>query len=112
MVEEVLATRPAPATRIQGNCYIIVIVVSNDRFSGFVTVLRERKLPTLAIPAGYAALLDAYDLEAPLPRTLCVTGERHKFLEESGWRVYSPRYAPAESLAGHLRLPSSTKGST
>lgn len=81
---------------------IVEIVASQNRFSEFVTVLRDRRLPTPAIPAGYAALLDAYDLEAPLPRTLCATGERHKFLEEGGWRVYSPRYAPAESLAGHL----------
>lgn len=55
-----------------------------------------------ATPAGYAALIGAYDLRVPLPRTLSATGERHRLMEESGWRIYSPRYAPDASLEGHL----------
>ena len=38
----------------------------------------------------------------PLPRTLSATGERHRFLAEAGWRIYSPRHVPAPTLAGHL----------
>lgn len=38
----------------------------------------------------------------PLPRTLSAIGERHRFLAQDGWRIYSPRYAPPPSLAGHL----------
>lgn len=39
-----------------------------NRFSGPVTVFHERRLPEAATPAGYSALIDAYRLEAPLPR--------------------------------------------
>ena len=54
----------------------------------------ERRLPATARPAGYAALIGAYDLRVPLPRSLSAIGERHKFMEGDGWRIYSPRYAP------------------
>ena len=73
-----------------------------QRFSRPVTVFRDQRLPVTATPAGYAALIDAYHLHVPLPRTLSAIGERHQFLTQGGWRIYSPRYAPAPSLEGHL----------
>ena len=72
------------------------------RFSRSVTVFREQRLPVTAIPAGYAALIDAFNLHLPLPRTLSGTGDRHRFRAEGGWRIYSPRYAPPPTLQGHL----------
>jgi hypothetical protein len=72
------------------------------RFSGPVTVFRGRTLPETATPAGYAALIGAYDLAAPLPRTLLATGERHRISEASGWRILTPRHAPDATLEGHL----------
>lgn len=75
---------------------------SQNRFSGPVTVFRERRLSVPATPVGYAALIGAYGLRVPLPRTLSATGERHRIIEEGGWCIYSPRYAPKPSLEGHL----------
>ncbi len=74
----------------------------NIRFSGPVRILHERRLPETATPAGYAALIDAYDLEVPTPRTLMATGERHRVIERSGWRILTPRHAPAANLGRHL----------
>ena len=72
------------------------------RFSGPVTVFQERRLPETATPAGYAALIGAYDLAVPLPRTLLATGERHRIIEQDGWRIMTPRHAPHATLDGHL----------
>ncbi|MFQ5983364.1 MAG: Fic family protein, partial [Woeseiaceae bacterium] len=72
------------------------------RFSGPVTVFQERRLPEKAMPAGYSALIDVYDLSAPLPRTLSAIGERHRVIEEGGWRISTPRHAPRPTLDGHL----------
>ena len=77
-------------------------IPSQNRFSGPVTVFRERRLPVAATPAGYAALIRAYTLRVPLPRTLSATGDRHRRIDEAGWRIYSPRYAPKPTLEGHL----------
>ena len=72
------------------------------RFSGPVTIFHEQSLPERATPAGYAALIEAYGLKAPLPRTLSATGEHHRIRVEGGWRILSPRHAPSPDLGGHL----------
>ncbi len=71
-------------------------------FSGSVTVFHEQALPEKATPAGYAALIDAYALEVPLPRTLSATGEHHRVREQDGWRILTPRHAPSPDLSAHL----------
>jgi hypothetical protein len=40
------------------------------RFSGPVRFFTEQALHERATPGGYAALIDAYRLRVPLPRTL------------------------------------------
>jgi hypothetical protein len=72
------------------------------RFSGPVTVFREDALPERATPAGYAALIDAFALSVPLPRTLSAVGERHRVRIDAGWRIFTSRYAPSADLEGHL----------
>lgn len=37
-----------------------------------------------------------------MPRTLFATGERHRILEEGGWRLLTPRHAPRPTLKAHL----------
>lgn len=75
---------------------------NKNQFSGPVTVFQERRLPETATPAGYSALIEAYDLGAPLPRILSATGEHHRIIERDGWRIMTPRHAPEATLEGHL----------
>jgi Fic family protein len=75
---------------------------NSNRFSGPVTFFHEKRLPEPATPAGYAALIDAYRLEVPLPRTLFGTGEHHRVTEETDWRILTPRHAPDADLESHL----------
>ncbi|HEY1339328.1 MAG TPA: Fic family protein [Bryobacteraceae bacterium] len=77
-------------------------IVAQHRFSGPVTIFHEQALPEKATPAGYAALIDAYGLRAPLPRTLSATGEHHRVKKSAGWRILTPRHAPSADLEGHL----------
>jgi Fic/DOC family len=72
------------------------------RFSGPVTTFHERRLPETATPAGYAALIDAYRLPVPLPRTLSAIGQRHRIAEQADWRILTPRHEPPATLEGHL----------
>lgn len=75
---------------------------NNLQFSGAVRVFHELRLPELAQPVGYAALIDAYDLRAPMPHTLCAIGSKHRLFEAEGWRLFTPRHAPEPTLEGHL----------
>lgn len=71
-------------------------------FSGPVTRFHESRLPERAVLAGYSALIEAWSLNAPLPRRLCATGERHRMYVADGWRIMTPRHRPAPTLLGHL----------
>lgn len=76
--------------------------MQNMYFSQTVSVFHERRLPEPASPVGYAALVDAYALTAPLPMTLCAIGEKHRLYSDDGWRIFTPRHTPEASLEGHL----------
>ncbi|MET4702343.1 hypothetical protein ABIE65_005399 [Constrictibacter sp. MBR-5] len=67
-----------------------------------VTVFHDRRLPEAATPVGYAALIEAYRLAVPVPRTLAAIGPRHRVYERDGWRIYTPRHAPCVDLEGQL----------
>jgi prophage maintenance system killer protein len=78
-----------------------------NRFSGPVAVFHERLLPERATPVGYAALIDSFlttpsGSSVPLPRRLSAIGGRHRAIDTGEWRLYSPRYEPQPTLAGHL----------
>ncbi len=73
-----------------------------DHFSEPVTVFHDRRLPEPAKPAGYAALIDAYHLVAPLPHCLRAIGQHHQIKQAAGWHLFTPRHAPENSLEGHL----------
>lgn len=79
-------------------------------FSGPVSVFHDRRLPETATPAGYAALIDAYDLSVPIPRALSAIGTKHRLIEEGGWRIYTPRHAPDATLEGHLTFALKNEG--
>ncbi|MDR3441325.1 Fic family protein [Telmatospirillum sp.] len=67
-----------------------------------INVYHDGWMPEAAIPAGYAALIDAYELSVPLPLTLAAIGPRHKVYQTDGWNIYTPRHTPAGDLVGHL----------
>ena len=74
-----------------------------NHFSGPVTVFQERRLPERGTPAGYSALIGAFDLQVPLPRTLSAIGERHRDHGGGGLATYRRRATRRTAhLDGHL----------
>lgn len=71
-------------------------------FSDAVSVFHGRWLPEPAIPVGYAALIDAFELAVPVPIDLAAIGPRHKVYQADSWHLYTPRHQPEASLTGHL----------
>ncbi len=74
----------------------------NPRFSKPVNVFHQRRMPETAIPAGYGALIDAFDLQVPVPIKLAATGKRHRVTDTADWLIMTPRHQPRASLRGHL----------
>ena len=71
-------------------------------FSRVVSVFHGRRLPEPARLAGYAHLIDVYDLKVPLPGTLSAIATRHKTILKDGWRLLTPRHEPEATLDSHL----------
>jgi Fic/DOC family protein len=61
-----------------------------------------RALPEPATPAGYAALIERFDLAIPLPRQLTAIAERHHPAPHSSWQLLTPRHRPPQTLEGQL----------
>jgi len=55
-------------------------------------VFHGKRLPEKATLAGYSALIEAFDLKVRLPtRTLFATGDHHRIVEKSDWRILTSR---------------------
>src|SRR5262245_6920494 len=65
---------------------------------------QENLVPEQARLAGWAALVQALTLKAPVRRPSCVS-EKHvrgSHREDGPWRVFDKRYWPGETFADHL----------
>jgi Fic family protein len=60
------------------------------------------ELPEPAIPAGYAALIERFNLAVPLPSRLAAIAERHHPKPTPYWKLQTPRHRPADTLEGQL----------
>ena len=61
-------------------------------------------LPEGAQLAGWAALVHALDLQAPVRRPSCISGKhvRGSRREENGWQIYDKRYWPGDGFGDQL----------
>src|SRR5215475_10580783 len=69
-----------------------------------VHTFQENLVPEQTRLAGWAALVQALSLQAPVRRPSCVS-EKHvrgSQREEGVWRVLDKRYWPGDNLADHL----------
>ena len=86
-------------------------MASPNQFSGPITNFHGLALPERATPAGYAALIDAYRLRVPLPRTLSATSERHRTRNEEWMAHPHPSVThPTPNLEGHLTFALKNEG--
>jgi Fic family protein len=54
------------------------------------------------MPAGYAALIQRYDLTIPLPPKLTATARRHHPSSTVDWLMLTPRHRPVDDAVAHL----------
>ncbi len=76
--------------------------MKNNSFSRVVTVFHGRAMPEPGCVAGYGAIIS--DMELPLPTPLCLAMISMRFRKylSPGWKVFSPRYKPDDSIYDHL----------
>ena len=77
-------------------------IAKKHPFSDQVTIFQEERLPERAVLAGYAALIETYKLQVPLPRRLAAIGQHHKSYSKDGWNIKTPKHQPVPTLVAQL----------
>lgn len=73
------------------------------QFSSEIDIFQGVSLPEKGCRlAGYSALINAYQLEVPLPLRLATIGRQHKKYSTEAWSIFTPRHKPEDTLSGHL----------
>ncbi len=75
-----------------------------ELFSRKVNEFHGRDVPETMSTAGYASLIDHYDLKVPLPPRLAGISEHHHRVDANNWLLLTPRHTPEDTLAGHLEF--------
>jgi hypothetical protein len=75
---------------------------SNTQFSHAVPAFHGRMLPEAGAVVGYAALIETLQLPVPIPENIAIISEKNKKYEKNGWRVFTPKHKPEESLYKQL----------
>jgi hypothetical protein len=82
----------------------LIHLPQDEGFTRPVNDFRGRALPEPARLAGYAALIDRYNLKLPLPPRLTAITSRHRRASVSGWELLGTTHSPSDTLGGHLQF--------
>ncbi len=74
----------------------------NELSSRSANDFRGRALPEPGVPAGYAALIERFDLSLPLPPRLAAIADRHHPVSTAAWRLLTPRHRSADTIEAQL----------
>ena len=77
-------------------------MTSDTFFSQQVPAFHGRRLPETGAIVGYAAMIETLNLPVPIPFSIALISEKNRKYEIPGWKVFTPKYKPEESLYKHL----------
>lgn len=67
-----------------------------------ITVFHGRTAPEEGILVGYGALIEAFQLDAPIPEILSLVSSKKRQYKVDGWQVFTSRHLPDNTLYKHL----------
>ncbi|GBE03957.1 MAG TPA: cell filamentation protein Fic [Nitrospirae bacterium] len=76
--------------------------MKNIHLSQEITVFHGRSAPETGNIAGYGAIIDALALPVPLPHTLALISKKNRRYEKDGWKVFTSKHQPEDSLYKQL----------
>jgi len=74
----------------------------NTHFSVKIPAFHGRALPENGSIVGYAAVIETLELPLPIPDTIAMISEKNRKYETKGWKVFTPKHKPEESLYKQL----------
>ena len=77
-------------------------MIINTRFSREIPVFHGKLAPEKGVIVGYGAIIEAMDLQMPIPHTLALISTKNRRYEQEGWKVFTPKYQPEDTLYKQL----------
>ena len=74
----------------------------NTRISIRIPAFHGRELPEEGVIVGYAALISYLELPVPIPEIIALISDKNKKYEIEGWKVFTPKHKPEESIYKQL----------
>lgn len=74
----------------------------NTHYSREVPHVHNRTLPEPGSLVGYTAIINALELEVPIPDVVSIISKKNKRYEVESWKVFTPKHQPEDSLYHHL----------
>jgi len=76
--------------------------MGNKQFSRKINIFHGRTAPEEGTLVGYGAVIEAYSLAVPLPEKLSLISTKKRQYDTDGWRVFTSRHEPEDTLFKHL----------
>jgi Fic family protein len=76
--------------------------MKNKQYSLKITVFHGRQAPETGTLAGYGAIIQAHQLQVPLPESLCLISAKNRRYITENWQVFTPRHQPENTLYKQL----------
>lgn len=76
--------------------------MNNKHFSLFINVFHGRAAPEESWLVGYGAIIEALQLEMPMPQKLTLISTKKRQYQTENWAVYTSRHKPDDTLYKHL----------
>lgn len=76
--------------------------MKNKHYSQEITVFHGKKAPEKGKIAGYGAIIEAHQLNVPMPECLMLISHKNRKYATSGWQVFTSRHEPEDILFKHL----------
>ena len=76
--------------------------MNSVHFSYKADIFHGRTAPEEGSIVGYAAIINSFELEVPLPDVISLISSKNRKYITAGWNVLTPKHAPEDTLYKHL----------
>ncbi|SHE99695.1 Fic/DOC family protein [Psychroflexus salarius] len=76
--------------------------MNNKQYSFSIHNFHGRQAPEPGLLVGYAAIIEAHQLQVPLPQKLALISKKNRRYSTSAWQVLTPRHTPEDNLYKQL----------
>ena len=76
--------------------------MDSNHISLKVTAFHGRKAPEEGMLVGYGAIIEAFNLETPIPNILSLISSKKRQYKNNEWQVFTSRHMPDDTLYKQL----------